>query len=251
MSAVGGQGERNHLFQVVDGHDYLIVGTFAGEREVLPWNMYCANPPLSPSRKITGPKLPVSPLRSKRLYHIPHIVPDRTMERLIRTIVLEHKNKRIRLTEIEGALKERGINLFADQSRHRNFIETVDVFIARGILEPLKGARPLQQYRGFPDRYTIHRGVIADAGTLSPEHRNELVSLSPPISIDYSVTHGDDVCSSTPKSSWSRRKTSSSRYHPLRASMQIFHFSSGQFDSHTTSTTGMIGLCSPLNCAAL
>jgi hypothetical protein len=114
------------------------------------------------------------------------------MERLIRTIVLEHKNKRIRLTEIEGALKERGINLFADQSRHRKFIETVDVFIARGILEPLKGARPLQQYRGFPDRYTIHRGVIADAGTLSPEHRNELVSLSPPISIDYSVTHGDE-----------------------------------------------------------
>jgi hypothetical protein len=32
MSAVGGQGERNHLFQVVDEHDYLIVGTFAGER---------------------------------------------------------------------------------------------------------------------------------------------------------------------------------------------------------------------------
>ncbi|WP_292519519.1 hypothetical protein [Methanoculleus sp.] len=174
------------------------------------------------------------------------------MERLIRTIVLEHRNKRIHLTGIESALKERGINLFADQSRHRRFIETVDTFIARGILEPLKGARPLQQYGGLPDRYTIHRDAIADAGApLSPEHRNKLVSLSPPISIDYSVTHGDDVCSSTPKSSWSRRKTSSSRYHPLRASMQIFHFSSGQFDSHTTSTTGMIGLCSPLNCAAL
>jgi hypothetical protein len=38
------------------------------------------------------------------------------MDRLIRTIVFEHKNKRIHLTDIESALKERGINLFADQS---------------------------------------------------------------------------------------------------------------------------------------
>ncbi|NLT24359.1 MAG: hypothetical protein GXX82_15065, partial [Syntrophorhabdus sp.] len=90
------------------------------------------------------------------------------MDRLIRTIVLDHKNKRIHLTEIERALKERGINLFADQSRHHRFIEMVDTFIARGILEPLKGARPLQQYGGLPDRYTIHRDVVADAGTLSP-----------------------------------------------------------------------------------
>jgi len=29
MSASGGHGEGNHPFQVVDGHDYLIVGTFA------------------------------------------------------------------------------------------------------------------------------------------------------------------------------------------------------------------------------
>ena len=115
------------------------------------------------------------------------------MERLIRTIVLEHKNKRIHLTEIESALKEHGINLFADQSRQHKFIETVDTFIARGILEPLKGARPLQQYGGLPDRYTLHRDVIAGAGApLLPEHRNELVSLSPPISIDYYVTHGDE-----------------------------------------------------------
>ncbi|MDI6720591.1 Wadjet anti-phage system protein JetD domain-containing protein [Methanoculleus sp.] len=115
------------------------------------------------------------------------------MERLLRTIVLEHKNKRIQLSEIERTLKERGINLFADQSRQHKFIETVDTFIARGILEPLKGARPLQQYRGLPDRYTIHRDVIADAGApLSPEYRNELFSLSPPISIDYYVTHGDE-----------------------------------------------------------
>ncbi len=113
------------------------------------------------------------------------------MERLIRTIVLEHKNKRIHLTDIESALKERGINLFADQSRQHKFIETVGTFIARGILEPLKGARPLQQYGGLPDRYTIRRDVIAGA-LLSPEHRNELVSLSPPIRIDYYVTHGDE-----------------------------------------------------------
>jgi len=63
------------------------------------------------------------------------------MERLIRSIVLEHRNKRIRLAEIESALKERGINLFADQSKHHKFIETIDNFIARGILESLKYSR--------------------------------------------------------------------------------------------------------------
>ncbi|MDD3934318.1 MAG: DUF2220 family protein [Methanoculleus sp.] len=114
------------------------------------------------------------------------------MERLIKAIVLEHKNKRIHLTEIESALKERGINLFADPSRHNKFIKTVDTFIARGILEPLKGARPLQQYGGLPDRYTIHRDVIADTAPLSPEHRNELVSLLPPIRIDHYATHADE-----------------------------------------------------------
>ena len=114
------------------------------------------------------------------------------MDRLIRTIVLEHKNKRIHLTDIESALKERGINLFADPSKQHKFIEAVDTFIARGILEPLKSARPLQQYGRLPDKYTIHRDVIAGAGaSLSPEHRNELFSLSPPIGIDYYATHGD------------------------------------------------------------
>lgn len=114
------------------------------------------------------------------------------MDRLIRTIVFEHKNKRIHLTEIESALKERGINLFADPSRHNKFIKTVDTFIARGILEPLKGARPLQQYGGLPDRYTIHRGAIADTTPLSPEHRNELISLSPPINIDHYAANADE-----------------------------------------------------------
>ncbi len=115
------------------------------------------------------------------------------MDRLIRTIVLEHKNKRIHLTDIEGALKEHGVNLFADPSRHPKFIKTIEAFIARGILEPLKGARPLQQYGRLPDKYTIHQDVIAGAGApLSPEHRRELVSLSQPISIDYYVTHGDE-----------------------------------------------------------
>ncbi len=90
------------------------------------------------------------------------------MERLIRTIVLEHKNKRIHLTDIESALKERGINLFADPPRHNKFIETVDALITRGILEPLKGARPLQQYGGLPDRYTIHRDVTANPAPPHP-----------------------------------------------------------------------------------
>ena len=69
----------------------------------------------------------------------------------------------------------------------------INSFIARGILEPLKGARPLQQYGRLPDKYTIHRDVIVGADApLSLEHRNELFSLSPPINIDYYATHSGD-----------------------------------------------------------
>ncbi len=63
---------------------------------------------------------------SNGLYESAHIVPDNDMERLIKAIVLEHKNKRIHLGDIENALKERGINLFADQARHNKFIETIN-----------------------------------------------------------------------------------------------------------------------------
>lgn len=114
------------------------------------------------------------------------------MERLIKNIILEHRNKRIHLGEIENALKERRINLFSDPARHTKFIETINTFITRGILEPLKGAQPLQHYGRLPDRYTIHREPIAGTSApLSREHRNELFSLSPSINIDYYATHSD------------------------------------------------------------
>ncbi len=114
------------------------------------------------------------------------------MERLIRTIILDHKNKRIHLTDIENALKERKINLFADPARHSRFIGIINNLITQGILEPLKSARPLQQYGGLSDKYTIHRDVIAGASApLPPEYRSELFSLSSAINIDYYVNHGD------------------------------------------------------------
>lgn len=114
------------------------------------------------------------------------------MERLIKNILQEHENKRIRLSDIENALKERGINLFSDPERYDKFIITISNFTARGILEPLKGAKPLQHYGRLPDRYTIHREIFVGNGVLlSRENRNELFSLSPPINIDYYATHID------------------------------------------------------------
>ncbi|MDG6249508.1 Wadjet anti-phage system protein JetD domain-containing protein [Methanocalculus sp.] len=94
--------------------------------------------------------------------------------------------------DIENALKERGINLFTDQVRHDKFIESMGCLINRSILEPLKSAQPLQQYGRLPDKYTIHREVIAKPGApLSQEDRNELYSLLPPINIDYYATHSE------------------------------------------------------------
>lgn len=112
------------------------------------------------------------------------------MEEAVRAILLQHKNKRIYISDIDAALKADGISLFTDPERQKQFADVVRIYIDLGILKPLKSAIPLQQYGRLPDRYTISREFIADNGTsLSREHLDELLSLSPPIDIDYYATH--------------------------------------------------------------
>ncbi|WP_292392998.1 Wadjet anti-phage system protein JetD domain-containing protein [Methanoculleus sp. UBA303] len=114
------------------------------------------------------------------------------MEELLRTILLRHKNKRVHISDIDAALKADGISLFADPEQQKQFIDVIRMYIDLGVLKPLKNAIPLQQYGRLPNRYTIARESIAEDGaSLSREHLDELLSLSPPIDIDYYATHSE------------------------------------------------------------
>ncbi len=114
------------------------------------------------------------------------------MEKLIRAILLRHRNKRICLSDIDAALKADGISLFTNPDKQKQFIGIIQKYIDQGILKPLKSAAPLQQYGRLPNKYTIYRESIVENGTsLLREHLDELLSLSPPIDIDYYATHSD------------------------------------------------------------
>ncbi len=114
------------------------------------------------------------------------------MEEAVRTVLLRHKNKRIHISDIDTALKADGISLFTDPEQQKQFINVIRMYIDHGVLKPLKSATPLQQYGRLPDRYTISREFIAEDGaSLSREHLDELLSLSPPIDIDYYATHSE------------------------------------------------------------
>lgn len=114
------------------------------------------------------------------------------MQDAIRTILLQHKNKRIALSDLNTSLTKDGINLFADTERQKQFIRTIQDFIREGVLVPLKTTRPLIKYGGLPRSYTIQRDLITEAEMpLSLEHWNELLSLPSPMSIEYYATHAD------------------------------------------------------------
>lgn len=114
------------------------------------------------------------------------------MEKVIKNIFLEHKNKRIGIREIDDALRKNGINILIDPKRKTKFVQMLNEQIALGVLVPLKTAKPLQHYDGLPSKYTLHRDAIHGNSTKSTHiYLNELMTLSPVISIDYYATHPD------------------------------------------------------------
>lgn len=114
------------------------------------------------------------------------------MENLIRKILLQHPNKRISLFDIDNALKKHGINLFLDSQKLTQFINIIQKYINQGILVPLKTSKPLQHYGRLQNKFTINKAPLKkDESGLSSKYINELMTLSPPINIDYYATHPD------------------------------------------------------------
>ena len=112
------------------------------------------------------------------------------MKEKIIKILQRKKTKRISITELGDELKKRRINIFSDESKKNQFVKIIQDLIDESILIPLKNALPLQQYGRLPRSFTIQKSIISEKFTPLPiEHRHELLSLLPPIKIDYYATH--------------------------------------------------------------
>ena len=112
------------------------------------------------------------------------------MKKTLIEILQKTKNQRINIHEIDDALKNRRINIHSNPEKNDQFIKCIQELMENNILVPLKNATLLQQYGRLPNNYSIHKSSIADAySPLSNEYRNELLSMSPPINIDYYATH--------------------------------------------------------------
>ncbi len=112
------------------------------------------------------------------------------MKETIKKILQEKKTKRISITELGDELKKRRINIFSDETKKNQFVKIIQDLIDEKILIPLKNALPLQQYGRLPRSFTIQKSIISEKFAPLPiEHQHELLSLSPPIKIDYYATH--------------------------------------------------------------
>ena len=112
------------------------------------------------------------------------------MKEAIKKILLNKKTKRISITELGDELKKRRINIFSDESKKNQFVKIIQDLIDENILIPLKNALPLQQYGRLPRSFTIQKSIISEKFAPLPiEHLHELLSLFPPINIDYYATH--------------------------------------------------------------
>jgi len=112
------------------------------------------------------------------------------MKKTIKKILQDKKTKRISITELGDELKKRKINIFSDESKNNQFVKIIQDLIDENILIPLKNALPLQQFGRLPRSFIIQKSIISEKFAPLPiEHRNELLSLSPLIKIDFYATH--------------------------------------------------------------
>lgn len=114
------------------------------------------------------------------------------MKKILIEILQKTKNQRININNIDDELKKRRINIHSNSEKTDQFITNIKELIDENILVPLKNATPLQQYGRLPNNYRIRRNSIDDNfSPISTEYREELLSLTLPIKIDYYLEHAD------------------------------------------------------------
>ena len=109
------------------------------------------------------------------------------MEKQILCIIKEYPKKRIEIKEIVTELKKHGINLFATPELSKDFTNSIRNFVAKGILIPLKNAKPLLDYEGIPRKYEINSNSFEDQRNTLPS--SELVTYHHKLDMSYYAKH--------------------------------------------------------------
>jgi hypothetical protein len=95
--------------------------------------------------------------------------------------------KRIEIKEIVTELKKHGINLLATPELSKDFTNSIRNFVAKGILIPLKNAKPLLDYEGIPRKYEINSNSFEDQRNTLPS--SELVTYHHKLDMSYYAKH--------------------------------------------------------------
>jgi len=115
------------------------------------------------------------------------------MEKLIQSIIEQHKNKRIKIIDIDKELKNHGINLFVNPEYKKLFTHVIRELIHNSVLIPLKNSTELQQYGRLPDKYEIDKAYFKSTDKALPsECLHELMSLFSKIDINYYTKHVEE-----------------------------------------------------------
>ncbi len=112
------------------------------------------------------------------------------MEKQVLDILEQYTKKRVEMKYIVGELKNVGINLIADPSLSRPFIDVIQKLIDENVLIPLKSAKRLQQYEGLPNKYEIDGCRFRQCGEEMPAE--ELRGLSRKLDMSYYLKHVDE-----------------------------------------------------------
>lgn len=105
------------------------------------------------------------------------------MEKQILCIIKDYPKKRIEIKEIVTELKKQGINFLITHEFRKDFIDSINNFIAKGILVPLKNAEPLFDYEGIPHKYDINYNCFEDQRNTLPS--SELITYHHKLDMSY------------------------------------------------------------------
>ncbi len=102
-------------------------------------------------------------------------------------ILQEHPKKRIEIKDIVSKLKSRGINFFITPELNKEFICIIRNLVNKGILTPLKNAKPLMYYEQIPNKFEINFNYLKGEKNTLPS--SELINYHPKLDMSYYSKH--------------------------------------------------------------
>ncbi|MDY0386103.1 MAG: DUF2220 family protein [Methanolobus sp.] len=115
------------------------------------------------------------------------------MEKLIRNIIEQHKNRKKKTIEtkyIVSELKNLGANLYSDHSLARPFATTMQQLVDDGVIKPIGNSHSIPDYGGAKGKYSINLKYFRLGDDILPS--SVLNGLHPKLNMSYYVKHASE-----------------------------------------------------------